>query len=486
MQIKFNLTTFKILAGPAAALSILLFTDLQPGNPLVTRMAALTVWMAIWWLTEAVHMAVTSLIPVFAFPILGIANATTTSAQYMDQIIFLFIGGFIISFALERWNLHQRMAYRILSLTGSKPSRILWGIMLTTFLISMWISNTATTMMLFPAVLALANQLEQLNYKASNTMSPALLLGLAYAATIGGMTTLVGTPPNMIFYRQYLHDYPMNGDLNFTSWFIMALPVTLLLLACCYFLLRLFFLRKLDGLIIDRAYFPEQYRQLGPLAREEKIVLNIFILTAILWFTRSDIVIGSLHLKGWSSYIPFGEYIQDSTVAIFMAFILFLLPAGKDNKDRIINWSDVTKIPFGIILLFGAGFAIAKGFELSGLSEWMSEKLIFLKGANKFVMILVICLIVTVISEFASNVASIQLALPILISLNKDLNLHPLLLMVPATLAASLGFMLPIATAPNTIVFGSGKIPIKKMSRIGFILDVAGILVISVVIYLFF
>jgi sodium-dependent dicarboxylate transporter 2/3/5 len=471
----------KLLLGPLLALVIFLSFDLVPGNPLATRMAAVAVWMAVWWLTEVVHLAVTALLPVILMPVLGIADSKTTAFQYMDPIIFLFIGGFIIAFAIERWNLHQRIALKILMLVGTSPSRILFGVMLTSFLISMWISNTATVMMLISAVLAVIIQIEKYfrEEKHSQKMASALLIGLAYSATIGGMATLVGTPTNMIFLREYSEKFPQNNDMNFLSWFIIGFPLAFVFLLIAFFVLKKMFIKKEAELIIDKKYFSDAYRKLGKMSYEEKVVSVIFCLTAVLWFTREDIDFGFLIVRGWSSLFPFRNYLSDSTVAIFMAVILFLIPARSEKGRTIITWEDVTKLPYDIVLLFGGGFAMAKGFELSGLSGWFAMQLKFDSTTNVYLLIFGLCILITIISEFASNVACIQLMLPILLAIQQTMGVHPLVLMIPATLAASLGFMLPVATAPNTIVFGSNRLKVKDMLRAGLVLDFIGILLIT-------
>lgn len=477
----------KLILGPLLAAIIYFGFDLMPSNPLVTKMAAVAVWMAVWWLTEAIHLSVTALLPIILLPVFGIADSKTTAFQYMDPIIFLFIGGFIIAFAIERWNLHKRIALKILMLVGTSPSRILFGVMLTSYLISMWISNTATVMMLLSAVLAVIVQIEQ-HFKEehhSHKMASALLIGLAYSATIGGMATLVGTPTNMIFLREYSEKFPDNHDMNFFAWFKIGFPISIVFLFLAFFVLKKMFIKKDTTLSIDKSYFEEGYKRLGKMTSDEKMVSIIFVLTALLWFTRADIDFGVFKMKGWSSWniFPNKEYLQDSTVAVFMAILLFVIPSRTEKGRALITWEETSKLPFGIILLFGGGFALAKGFELSGLSAWLSTQLNFTPDTNIYLLIFVMCILISIISEFASNVACIQLMLPILIIIQQSMNIHPLLLMIPATLASSLGFMLPVATAPNTIVFGSNRLKVKEMLKAGLALDTIGILLITLSIY---
>ena len=447
-----------------------------------SKMAGVAVLMAALWLTEAVPVAVTALLPAVLFPVLGILDSKQTSLQYMDPIIFLFIGGFIIAYGIEKWMLHERISLRILMSVGSRPSHILLGVMITTFLISMWISNTATVMMLFASVMAIIIKVESNNKGSSHRgISTALLLGLAYAASIGGMATLVGTPTNMIFYRMYKEQYPQNTDMNFFSWFIVAMPIALLLLLFTFALLKFIFIRKNESLEFEKDFFRDSYRKLGKITYEEKFIGVIFIITALLWFTRADIDVGSINWKGWSNLFGSPEYVTDGVVAVFMATLLFFIPSKQNKGESLLVWRDISKLPFDIILLFGGGFALAKGMEVSGLSAWLASNLGFASKINIVLFVLLLCSLVTLISEFASNVACIQLMLPIIISLQKETGTDPLLLMIPATLAASLGFMLPIATAPNTIVFSSKRFKATEMLRAGLWLDIAGIIIITAV-----
>jgi solute carrier family 13 (sodium-dependent dicarboxylate transporter), member 2/3/5 len=350
----------------------------------------------------------------------------------------------------------------------------------------MWISNTATVMMLISAVLAVIVQIEKhfSQEHHSHKMASALLIGLAYSANIGGMATLVGTPTNMIFLREYTGKYPENHDMNFLNWFLIGFPVAVVFLLITFFVLKKMFIKKDTELVIDKKYFHDAYMRLGKMSYEEKVVSVIFCCTALLWFTRENIDFGAFTLKGWSNLFPFKNYLSDSTVAIFMAVLLFMIPSRTEKGRAIITWEDVTKLPYDIVLLFGGGFAMAKGFELSGLSGWFALQLKFDSTTNVYLLIFGLCILITIISEFASNVACIQLMLPILIAIQQTMGVHPLMLMIPATLAASLGFMLPVATAPNTIVFGSKRLKVKDMLRAGLVLDIVGIIIITLASFL--
>jgi sodium-dependent dicarboxylate transporter 2/3/5 len=468
---------FQLAAGPLAALLIWMLADLEPGKPEVTKMAGVLVWMAIWWLTEVVPIAATSLLPVVLLPVLGIADARSVSGQYMDPILFLFIGGFMIAIAIEKWGLHQRMALRILMAAGSKPENILLGIMLTSYLLSMWISNTATTMMLLTAVMALNKQLD----KDGNNHLPdkALLIGLAYAASIGGMATLVGTPTNMIFIREYTRLFPDEPAIHFNTWLFKALPLSLLVLMSAYLILKWKFTNRAIKTTLPKDYFREAYLQLGKPDFAQKAVGLIFMSTAFLWISRADIHFGNFSIKGWSSLFGNPDFLSDGAVAIAMALLLFIIPSGKKAGEKLLTWKDAEQLPFGIILLFGGGFALAMGVQVSGLSEWITQGLSFAAGWPKVLFLLVMILMISTITEFASNMTSIQLMIPILIPLSEVVGWHPLQLLIPATIAASMCFMLPVATGPNTIIFGTGQLKVKDMAGAGILLNILSALLLT-------
>lgn len=478
-----------VILGPALALIVagLMFAFSNTDRNIIF-MLAVTVWIAWWWMTEAVPIAVTALLPLVWLPILGIAPAKEVAKQYMDNIIFLFIGGFILAFALEKWNLHKRIAYMILSRVGTQPSRILLGVMITAYILSMWISNTATVMMLIAAVLALISEMDE-HFKEvdhKRKVAVALLIGLAHAASIGGMATLVGTPTNMIFYREYMHAFPKSTDMDFFQWAKFGVPVSLLLLTSAYATLYFMFCRHNNVSVVEKNYFKDKLKLLGKWSYEEKMVATVFFATVTLWFTRSDINLVLFTFHGWGNI--FGEhadYLADSTIAVIAAISLFIIPAS-GKKGPMIVWKDAERIPFDVILLFGGGFALAFGFEASGLSEWLSGAFSGLKSIHPVLIVLVIAALICFISEFASNVASIQLMLPVLIAGFGAGTIHPLFFLVPAALSASLGFMLPIATPPNTIVYGTKMIRAKELSRAGLIVNLTGIAVITLLAFLLY
>jgi len=466
-----------LLGGPLLFLLVWLSADPVPGRPEAAAMAAVIAWVALWWFTEPVDLAVTSLLPFLLLPLLGISEPGDVAGQYMDPIIFLYLGGFMLAFAMERWDLHRRVALGILSRTGSAPGRILAGVMAATFLISMWVSNTATALMLIPAVMAVIAQVAEPGREGSDRLAVALLLGLAYAATLGGMATLVGTPPNMYFYSYYQRTFPEDTSLHFASFLLEAGIPALLIALLTFLVIRRLHLRNLPS-VSGGGWSAQAYRELGPMNRDQKVVASVFLLTVLGWFFRQDMTIGELHIPGWASLTGLGNRVHDGMVAIAAALLLFVLPAS-GGQGSLLRWKDAEKLPYGIVLLFGSGFALAAGFEASGLSDRLAEHLSGLKDIHPFVLLLVLGAIVTLISEFASNIACVQLVLPVMYALSQDTGLPARGLLVATALFASLGFMMPVATPPNTIVFGTGRLRTRDMVRTGFLVNLLGILLIS-------
>lgn len=521
--------------GPAVFLFMLLFVDLQPGNPQVTRMAAIILLMAIWWITEAVPLAATALLPIVLFPVMGIMRGRELPAtgaidlsgarladgvslsdidivypnvanQYMDWIILLFMGGFLIAVAVEKWNLHKRIALHILKIIGGQPHRLVLGFMVATGFLSMWLSNTATAMMMMPMGMSLILLYEELNSQArargevvdsrADNFSLTLLLGIAYSASIGGFATLIGTPPNGILVTQLSQLFPEAPAITFSSWMIFALPMSATYMLLAWFLLtRFVFPLPADTPFSGKEFIRSEIDKLGPMSTEEKRVAGVFVTVAILWMTRKDRLFGAdVDIFGWSHFLdqflvsigssPVGYMIDDGTVSIAMALTLFMIPASRTNGGRLLEWEDAAKIPWGILLLFGGGLAIAKGFSTSGLSDYVAAQLEVLMGdANPLVIVMSTVAFITGLTEVASNTATISLSLPIMASLAQAIETHPMLLLIPTTLAASCAFMLPVSTPPNAIVYGSGRVPIMKMVIAGIWLDVLSILLLTGFVY---
>ncbi|MBL4716684.1 MAG: sodium:dicarboxylate symporter [Bacteroidetes bacterium] len=473
-----------IIAGPLAAILISLFTDLDTNNPAVSKTAAIAVWMAIWWVTEAVPLAVTSLIPIFIFPFLGILGTKEVAPHYMNHLVFLFIGGFIVAFAMEKWNLHKRIALNIITTIGSSPSRILLGFMLASYFLSMWMLNTSTTMILLPTVLAIIFKLKQVMDESHHKKySTALLLGIAFSSSIGGTATLIGTAPNLVMLQHYSNAFPNNPEISFLKWFSFGFPVSLIFLSITYLIFKQIYCRFSINIDKCTAIFKKEKEELGGISYEEKVVGIILFVMAILWFTRANIDVGAFKIMGWSNLFPNPKFITDSTVAIFMSSLLFVIPSKQNKGSMVMDWNAVKNLPFGIILLFGGGFALAEGFIQSGLSDWLASSLTSLKGLSPLLVVIIICSFMTFATELTSNTATTQLILPILIVVAHVTDIDPILLMIPATFSASYAFMLPVATPPNAIVFGSEMISIKEMARVGVILNIVGVILMTLAMF---
>ncbi len=473
-----------LIIAPLISLLIILFADLDPENKKVTYTFAIAFLMAAWWITEAIPLAVTALIPVVLFPLLGVVDGKTISALYFNHVIFLFIGGFLMAFAMERWNLHRRIALRILILFGVSPGRILMGFMLATTFLSMWMSNTATAMMMVPIAFSIIVKLEEsVGKEKMGKYAVGLLLAIAYSASIGGIATLVGTPPNLSFVRISNIIFPQMTEISFADWFIFALPVTILLFFSAWLILYLMYKPRIKWDNITIHDFKSEYKLLGKPKSEEKVVFVLFVLLVVMWIFRSEIVIQSFVIPGWEKIFNHPGFINDGTVAIFFGVLLFILPSKSQKGERLMNWETAGKIPWGIVLLFGGGFALAQGFVDSGLSLWFGEQLAGLANVEPMVLTLANASLISMLTELTSNVATTEMILPILAGLAVTININPLLLMIPATLASSLAFMLPVATPPNAIIFGTNRIQVKDMAKTGFLLNVAGVIIVTLIMY---
>ncbi len=491
MNLKISSTGQKVkygifLLAPVLFLYLVFFVRLDPDNPAITYTLAVALLMALWWVTEIIPLAVTSLLPIVLFPILGIMNGKVVASNYFNDIIFLFLGGFIFALAMQKWNLHRRIALKLLLVVGNSPAKIMLGFMLGTAFLSMWISNTATTMLMVPILISIILKLEEVNPKENiQHFSTGLLLSVAYSASIGGIATLVGTPPNLSFARIFTIYFPNAPDISFASWFFYAFPIVVLLFIFTFGYLYLVFIKRdaKEWTTIDASTIISEYKKLGPWIVEQKILAVLFVLLAVLWFSRVDIVLGSFTFRGWSNLFANPKFINDGTVAITIGIILFLIPSKEQKGKFIMDWKTAEKIPWEIILLFGGGFALASGFKESGLSQWFGDQLIWLKDVHPFVIILAITLLITFLTELTSNVATVETFLPVLAGLAISIELNPLLFMLPATIAASLAFMLPSATAPNAIIFGTKRLKVLDMSRTGFLLNIIGIIVVTLATY---
>jgi sodium-dependent dicarboxylate transporter 2/3/5 len=454
--------------GPILFVLIKLFFHPEGLDDSANGILASTVWIAIWWITEPIAIPITSLLPIVLFPLSGGLSLSETTAPYGHQYIFLFLGGFILAIAIEKWNLHKRIALNIIKLVGTNVNSIILGFMIATAFLSMWISNTATAVMILPVGVAVISHLTDNPKTIANEnllFGKALMLAIAYSASIGGMATLIGTPPNLVLAGIIEKTY--NTEITFLQWFLFGFPLSIVLLFICWFYLTRFAYK------FNQKEFPggkgeieRQLQQLGKITYQEKLILIIFLSTAFAWITRSFLL------------VKFFPAMDDTIIALLSSFVLFIVPSGK-NKEALMTWKDAITLPWGILLLFGGGMALALGFETSGLAGWIGNHMTLLEGTSIFILLLVLVTAVNFLTEITSNMATTAMLLPILVSLANILNVHPYILLVSATLAASCAFMLPVATPPNAIVFGSGYLKIEDMVKKGFLLNIISIIIVT-------
>lgn len=432
-----------------------------------------TLWMAIWWVTEVVPIAVTALLPIILFPLTGALGIESTTAAFGHKYIFLYLGGFFLAIAIEKWNLHKRIALNIIGLIGTKMKLIVLGFMIATGFLSMWISNTATSVMMLPigmAIISVLNENSGSTEQDPIVFSKALLLAIAYSASIGGIATLIGTPPNLIFAGILEELYGI--EIGFMEWMKIGFPIAAVLLFLCWkYLTSYAFKLNTSEFPGGRTEINRLKKELGKISIEEKRVLLVFSLTAFLWISRSFLI------------APFLPELDDTIIAIAGGIALFIIPAGKATKRSLLNWEEAVTLPWGIILLFGGGMALAKAFDETGLASWIGEQLSNFQNLPLFLLIFIVVAVVNFLTEVTSNTATTAMLLPILAPIALAMGLHPYTLMISATLAASCAFMLPVATPPNAVVFGSGQLKISDMARAGLWMNILSIFLISLFIY---
>ncbi len=452
------------------------------------RVAAVAVLMATWWICESIPLAATALVPLVAFPLMKIVPAREVAASYASPEIYLFMGGFFIAVAMQRWNLHRRIALGIVDFVGVRGDRIILGFMAATAFLSMWISNTATTMMMLPIGFAVIVTLEEHTGDRGGfpAFKIALMLSIAYAANIGGIGTLIGTPPNIVFAAQVRSLFPGAEEISFVKWMMVGVPLVVVFIPVTWLVLtRITF----GGARIDLGSSGEEVVRrersgLGPISPGERRTLIVFVVTVVAWITRGDIRIGELTLRGWASLFSLGSYVHDSTIAIAAALALFAIPVDWKRGIFVLSWKSAREIPWGILILFGGGIALGKGFSQSGLAAEIAGGMGLLSAAPLLVLVVVTALLVTFLTEVTSNTAIATIFLPILAATAVGLGLHPFLIMVPATISASCAFMLPVATPPNAIVFSSRVIPVTGMVRAGVVMNLIGVVLVTLVLYL--
>jgi sodium-dependent dicarboxylate transporter 2/3/5 len=452
-----------LIIGPLLFICCYSFIDFDGLSSKGIAIAASTLWIALWWVTEAIPIAITSLLPIILFPLTGALSMKETVLAYSHPIIYLFIGGFVLALAIEKCMLHKRIAINIIYQIGDSKNKIILGIMLACAFLSMWISNTATTVMMLPIGMAIVKQVkcEQKDF------SVALMLSIAFSASIGGIATLIGTPPNLILAANIQEQFQV--EIGFIEWMKIGLPFALIMLIICWLYLTKIAFHFGDKKRSSNLSIKDELNALGRLSYDENRVALVFIFTSLAWITRSYL----------QNFLP---YLNDSIIALTALFMLFLLPS-KSKTNKLMSWKEAEKLPWGVLLLFGGGIAIANGFSDSGLAVWLGGHFNLLKDIEILIVLVAIIASVNFLTEITSNLATTSVVLPILIPLSLVINVHPYILMIGATIAASCAFMLPAATPPNAIVFGSGLVTIKDMMRVGLWLNIISILLLSILAY---
>ncbi len=457
-----------LLLGPAIFLLILSLPLPAEMKPEALKVAAIAALMATWWITEAIPIPATALLPIALYPSLGIMKSAEATPAYANQLIFLFMGGFLLAIAMERWNLHKRVALHTIRLVGVGPDRIILGFMIATAFLSMWVSNTATTMMMVPIGLAIIKQaVEDLRIRPVQGISTSpmqfnfgtsLMLGIAFAASIGGVGTLIGTPPNTVLaaMAESIH----GQTIGFAQWMSFGVPLAVIMLAVAWFVLvKVIYPSGLDHLPGGQDLVTVQLEALGPMTRAEKQVLAIFLLTASGWILRGFVK---------------PAMVQDATIAIGAALLLFITPVNLKKGEFLLDWDSAVKLPWGVILLFGGGLALANGFATTGLTLWIGNQLGLLSGMDLTLFIGILVLLTLFLTEITSNTATATLLIPVMAAVAGTMGVHPYGPMFGAAVAASFAFMLPVATPPNAVVYGSGYISITQMVRAGVWLNLIG------------
>ncbi|MDP2284938.1 MAG: SLC13 family permease [Pseudohongiella sp.] len=466
-----------LLLGPSLFLLTTLFFSPEGLSDQGKIVLGITLWIATWWITEAIPIPATSLLPILLLPVTGVLDNASVTSAYGDDIIYLFLGGFFIATAMEKWNLHKRIALAIIAFVGTSTQRILLGFMLATGFLSMWVSNTAAVMMMVPMALAITNQVAKtLKGRDDEAHVPsfekALLFGVGYGGTIGGLGTLIGTPPNIILAAQVQQLF--GTEISFAGWMLIGAPLVLVLLIVTWLYLgHVAFPAKIHNLPGGREMIQRERDALGKMGYEEKIVAAVFVGAAFMWISRVQV---------WEKIFLIPE-LRDGMIAIAAAVLLFVFPSKTPGQTRVLDWKDSKEIPWGILLLFGGGLAIAAAFRASGLSTWMGNQLTVFDSFHLIVMIAGATLLILFLTEITSNTATATMILPVVAALALALEIHPYALMIPCAMAANCAFMLPVGTPPNAIIFATDKLKITEMMKVGFLLNMIAAALITLLVY---
>lgn len=475
-----NLKTPGLLAG-LVILAVMLLSPPPDEMPLSAwRAASVTLLMTVWWVTEAIPIYATAFVPLALFPLLGVLEAGKTAENYGHNYVLMLLGGFFIAKAIEEHGLHRRIALVIIRWLGTSRQRIVLAFMLATAFLSMWIANVAVALLMLPIALAIVGKEEEEG--ATQPFGLALMLAIAYSSSIGGTATLIGTPPNMVLAGMVQKLFPDAPEISFFAWMRVGLPIVAVFLPVIWLYIVGFY--RLKGSFPgSRELIDAELRALGPMSRAEKSVLLIFILTALGWVFRRDFQIDNWTIPGWATLLGVEDLVHDSTVAIAAALALFMLPAGK-SKGALLDWKSAERVPWGVVMIVGGGYAIAAGFAETGLADWIGQRLSFISTLPLLLILLLVVTLMVFLTEVNSNTATANIFLPVLATMAVAGGANPLLLMIPATFACSFAFMLPSGTGTNTVIFASGRVTIPQMAMCGLWLNFISIILLTVLLYL--
>ena len=469
-------------------LLILLIIPVPKGmQPEALRALGVALLMAIWWVSECIPIYATAFVPIALFPLLGILDANTTTENYGHNYVLMLLGGFFLAKSIELSGLHKRVALYIISKLGTSRKKIILSFMIATAFLSFWIANVAVVLLMLPIALAIVDKEEE-NEDRNPRFGLAMMLAIAYAASIGGTGSLIGTPPNMVFAGVFAKAFPDLPEIDFLEWMKLGTPIVIIILPIIWVYLTKYF--KISGNFAgSKDIINQEIKILGKISKMEKRVFVVFLFTAIGWIFRRDIVLDDFIIPGWSSLLGIKDYVHDSTVAIISALLLFAIPSGNTSKSKkqktLLDWKSASQVPWGVVMIVGGGYAIADSFNHTGLATFLGSKMSFIGEYPMLIILIIVIFLMIFITEINSNTATANIFLPVLAAMAVAGQMNPLLLMIPATFACSFSFMLPSGTGTNAVIFGSNRVSIPEMAKCGLGLNLLCVILLTMLMYMY-
>jgi len=478
-----NVNTAGVISG---LIILVIFLTLPPPAgmpPAAFKAAGIALLMTVWWITEAIPIAATALIPLVLFPLTGVLTAGKTAENYGHNYVLMLLAGFILAKSFEVHHLHKRIALGVIRIIGHSRRTLLLSFMIATALLSMWIANVAVALMMLPIGLAIIREENEQN--PGSKFGLALMLSISYAASIGGTGTLIGTPPNMVLTGLMDKLFPASPGISFLDWLKIGIPMTIIFIPVIWIYLTRYF-RVSGNIPGGRELIARQWEELGKITPAQKRIGIIFIITALAWIFRRDIVLDHFVIPGWGSLLGVASYVHDATVAVTACILLFLIPSGNKNnrKEKLMDWTNAERVPWGVVIIVGGGYAIAQSFQETGLADWLGKELMFIGNLPAPLILFLVVIFMIFLTEINSNTATANIFLPVLAVMAVSGGIHPYLLLIPATMACSFAFMLPSGTGTNAVIFGSGQVTIREMSKAGLWLNLISVVIITLVMYL--